>query len=1057
MSEEISANDRKYITNLLNQRNQESILLISGDKISKKKSKKPSKRIILLTKNRVLFIKPGQSKVKKEAHLLDINEIKSSNSNEVIIVSAQQKFQYGMNTNGKADEIIHQIRTVFSQQFLGYPEDVSFKLTDIQPQSRLKELSPKDLPCGGFVETYSSLCDYWGIPIRGDICWDISNITSSKNIKSFNFGEIEQPISIGDIKCLLTALKYNGYFKGLNFNNHPFAKDQFQILADVLKVNSTVEDLSMNNVGLRSDTLPIIANSLSANKNLALTSIDISNNQVEDKGLGAFAQYIAGSLRGIASLDLSNTSTGKLGINQVTSALKKNIKMPSTLSYLNLSGNKMEADGSAGLASFLANPNCLRTLILSNTTPSMETIVGALVIGCSELKTLDISENVGKLTKKEVAHLVRFISSSSTLKNFNFSGTKVPVDCLKELVVAISSNIYLQEVNLDIRNNDLGIAGARMLASLSDKLSNIVYLDCSENDFGDEGVSVICEGFVTNNSIKKLVLNGNFKTSKTKSRAAAIESVITLLESECPIESLHITAGSGKSLSPLKNDILPLVYSLATNSSLLEIDISGHQMGNKGAIALGKALQTNKTLHTLIWDENQTGVVGFSGFQVGLERNLTLKNMPTPLTDIIAAHRENPVKLSQTLKEIDNCINRNQSPSRAFEGTAGIGATNLSFLASGQQQQIEKLMNRIKSIGRKVTDPENLLIIKDAENTEKVIGGIHLIKEAIHASLEMELNQKLKQFVSVVNDAIDSKKKEMTQQILESMQNTFKSMDQATMKGLAAGIQFGSKDVDEEQIHSTLVKGAGAELSSRAHECFISSLDIASDYTYEKITMGLESVFKDLVLEELNQSQGDNSTPIDHSPVPVRAAPQATSPPLASFPTSKPPPQAAPVPPSGGNAPPPLVPRTGAAAPKPQSPEVQAGAGAPAPQPKFGGSKVAANSAVAQAMIRGMMGGPPPMRKPAAPVSGEDTPSQPPAGAAPSPSNITPSKPKPSVAPRAVTPVKKPTPSSGTPGSISDAPETDDSVELTHATKSRPQVSHKRKPPTRRPRPPTEN
>ncbi|KAN0050285.1 hypothetical protein ACTA71_003402 [Dictyostelium dimigraforme] len=1018
MSEEISPNDRKYITNFLSQKNQESLLLAIGDKIN--------------------------------IHLLEIQEIKSSTPNEFTIVAKvdNKQFSYGLVTN-KTDEIINQIRVTFNHQFYGYPEEATFKCTDIK-ESRLTEIEQKDLPCGGFVETYQSICDQLGVPPRDDICWDMTNIISPKNIRSFNIGEIELPTSAGDtIRCLLGALKYNNYFKSFNFNNYTFNKEQFGYLAEVLKCNSTVEDLSLNNVGLKPDTMPIIATALSSNKNLALTAIDISNNQIEDKGMVAFSSYIASSLRGIASLDVSNT-TNKAGISALTNALKKNIKMSSTLSYLNLSGNKMEADGSAGLSSFLASPNTLKTLNISNTTPSMETIVGALVIGCAELKTIDISEN--KLTKKEVPHLVRFIGASSTLKHFNLSGTKVPVENLKELVVAITSNIYLQDVTLDIKNNDLGIAGARMLASLADKLSNVIYLDVSENDFGDEGVSVICDGFVGNSTIKKLILNGNFKQSKTKSRPSAIESVISLLESECPLETLHMTVGNSK--SPLKADILSLIYSLATNSSLLELDISGHQMGPKGAIGLGKALQTNKTLHTLIWDDNLTTAVGFSGFQVGLERNLTLKNMPTPLNDIIQAHRE--PKFQQIWKEIDSCINRNQSPTRAFEGNGGngIGATNLSFLASGQQQGVEKLLNKIKSIGRKVTDPNNILIIKDAESTEKVIGGIHLIKESIHASLEMELNQKLKDFVQVVNDVINAKKNEMTQQILESMQNTFQSMDGSTIKRLATTIQYGSKDVDEQQIHSTLVKGAGAELSSRAHECFISALDIASDYTYEKITIGLDSVFKDLILEESQSQNESGSTPIPDSPVPARS-PQATSPPITPQPT-----------PTTTNVPPVTAPRTGAAAPaKPANPPPVSTATTTAPptsttpkptQPvsKFG-AKLSANSAVAEAIARNMGGGaPPPIRKPVAPEPEPEpvTPTK----------DVAPVKSKPVVAPRTTptatptkTPVKKPSGPS-VPGSLSDAPESD-SAELTHVTASRPHIASKRKPPTRRPRPPTEN
>lgn len=62
--------------------------------------------------------------------------------------------------------------------------------------------------------------------------------------------------------------------------------------------------------------------------------------------------------------------------------------------------------------------------------------------------------------------------------------------------------------------------------------------------------------------------------------------------------------------SPLKTDLIPFIHALGSNTTITELDISGNQMGNKGAIALAKTLQTNHTLSRLFWDENQTGPMG---------------------------------------------------------------------------------------------------------------------------------------------------------------------------------------------------------------------------------------------------------------------------------------------------------------------------------------------------------------------------------------------------------------------------------------------------------------
>lgn len=65
----------------------------------------------------------------------------------------------------------------------------------------------------------------------------------------------------------------------------------------------------------------------------------------------------------------------------------------------------------------------------------------------------------------------------------------------------------------------------------------------------------------------------------------------------------------------LRQDLLPLLAVISLNTTLTSLDVSGHQMGNKGATALGKALQINNTLLHLAWDENATTLPGFSYFK----------------------------------------------------------------------------------------------------------------------------------------------------------------------------------------------------------------------------------------------------------------------------------------------------------------------------------------------------------------------------------------------------------------------------------------------------------
>ena len=86
----------------------------------------------------------------------------------------------------------------------------------------------------------------------------------------------------------------------------------------------------------------------------------------------------------------------------------------------------------------------------------------------------------------------------------------------------------------------------------------------------------------------------------------------------------------------LKADLVPALMVLS-QSSLLSLNISGHQMGNKGAITLAKALRQNNSITSITWDENLTGFIGFKNIKAALENNQTLRNMPLPLIDVSQA------------------------------------------------------------------------------------------------------------------------------------------------------------------------------------------------------------------------------------------------------------------------------------------------------------------------------------------------------------------------------------------------------------------------------------
>lgn len=76
-----------------------------------------------------------------------------------------------------------------------------------------------------------------------------------------------------------------------------------------------------------------------------------------------------------------------------------------------------------------------------------------------------------------------------------------------------------------------------MINSVGGKIAFISKLDLSDNDLGDEGIQLVAQGLCNSPSINHLILNGNFKPSKTRAtRVAAIDALIALIRSPCPLK-----------------------------------------------------------------------------------------------------------------------------------------------------------------------------------------------------------------------------------------------------------------------------------------------------------------------------------------------------------------------------------------------------------------------------------------------------------------------------------------------------------------------------------------
>jgi len=782
-----------------------------------------------------------------------------------------------------ADDCVNAVLSEFKRCFEGLAK-LPFTVS-VEPETRILEAPERETPCGGFTATYRAICNYVGVAARDDICWDIDHLVAGQKLQRFGLGEFENPIP-ADIHALLHSLRFNAYFTALDAADYPLARDKAQLegLLECMRGNTALTRLDISGIGAKPEFLAALFTTIAANRALPLTDINLSGNTIDAGAASALAKFLETTQHGISSLNLANCGIDKKSAPIIGSALKKNPKTASSLSVLNLANNKLEAEGSAAIAAFLSSPNMLTHLSLRSTQSSLETVVGALVRGCQELRRLDVSGS--RIPPKAVTQLVQWIKSSSQLKMLNLSSTGITADGLRDIIIAIGQNVYLEEVQLKAKDNAFGDRGAAVFACGFDQMKNVRALDLADNDLGDDGVAVVAHALCQNEGLKFLDISGNLsaKAKRTQPGSRAVEALVALLESDCPLESLELRGG--KSAQPRLEDLLTFIYAIGVNDSLLQLNVNGNGMGNKGAIALGKMLQTNKTLHTLHWDDNGTTLPGFQAFLIGLDRNRALKTMPLPVNDISAAmknegaHAGEGTRLQKTVLDIQACVSRNQSPTK-FEASQGMSAGGL-LMNTGHQQMVDAQLLKIKRVDVKklAETPENRLVIEDSQRAEKLTGTFQLVREEVQTALEVEMKKKLVSFVGELAQLVGSMKSQMRQRIVETISGSLKSIDEDTARRLGVAIEFGTKAFDHTTLERILVSAAGAEIMMRANECFASAAELATDYMYEKLMDSLDEIYEDILADHNAPAEPDAapSPAIATEPTAAATSPTVTAP-----------------------------------------------------------------------------------------------------------------------------------------------------------------------------------
>ncbi|XP_017289392.2 capping protein, Arp2/3 and myosin-I linker protein 2 isoform X2 [Kryptolebias marmoratus] len=556
-----------------------------------------------------------------------------------------------------------------------------------------EQLNSQPGPCGGFSDTYAALCDFNEIPFREEIQWDVDNIYYIHNWNTFNLLDFSH-LDSRDLALVVAALSFNQWFTTIYCKELKLSIDIQQQLMFLLSKSPCLQELSLENCGLKVDFAIKMTTALQDHTRSPLQSINLSGNPIEDKGVIALSQELQHLEAGLKHLSLRSVSMTAKGLGCLSQVLSSNQQFSSSLTHLDLSGNpgSLVTEEATFLFKFLSNTNSLSYLDLSDTSCPLDTLFVSLSAGCCfKLIHLNLARNPFSYRKvREVTRSVQeFFSHSCELKYVGLSATKLPPQALRLLLQGLATNTHLFGLELDLSSCELRSAGAQVIQEHISEATAIKRLDISDNNFENNMVTlVLTVGRCP--SLHHLALGRNF-AMKSRALTDLLHRIAQLIQDEeCPLQSLSVCD------SKLKAGMHILLSALGGNAALVELDISGNNIGDTGAKMLAKALMTNTSLRSLSWDRNNVTSRGYQDVADALNRNFTLQKVPLPLADVAQSYRSNPDRTKEALHKIQQCLDRNnQRQPSILEHQQVLRSQQSEKLVQGLCRQLEDSLQRL--------------------------------------------------------------------------------------------------------------------------------------------------------------------------------------------------------------------------------------------------------------------------------------------------------------------------------------------------------------------------
>ena len=545
-------------------------------------------------------------------------------------------------------------------------------------------------------------------------------LTTNTSLVELNLSRCELTITEENGQALSHMLKTNKTLNVFTLSWSSINGQGVLYLSEGISSSSAISklDLSYNPIQDSEDGLSHLCQALTTNTSLVELNLSNCKLTVTEEN-GQALTHMLKTNKTLKSLMISPlVNTNGRGVRYIS----EGISSSSAISKLDLSFNPIQ-DGEDGLSHLCQALTTNTSLVELNLSKCKLTITEENDQALSHMlnKTLNkLTLSHNSINGRGIRYLSEGISSSSAISKLDLSGNPIQdgEDGLSHLCQALTTNTYVEELNLShckltitkengqvlsrmlktnktlnvfsLSRNSINGRGVRYLSEGISSCSAISKLDLSLNPIQDveDGLSHLCQALTTNTSLVELNFAG-FALSVYGRRHGEMAEAIKSLQVSYQaftghvLNSLSYFIGSSSAISkldlsrnPIQDDedgLSHLCQALATNTSLVELNLSNCKLHQASGPALRHMLETNKTLTALNLSRNPSiSEDNVAIIAEGLRNNHTIKCLNLcwcGIHDTGMKSLADCLMVNDSLEELDlwnNTISRSPEAARGF-------------------------------------------------------------------------------------------------------------------------------------------------------------------------------------------------------------------------------------------------------------------------------------------------------------------------------------------------------------------------------------------------------